>query len=63
MLTGVPPNWADFNGRTPLHIAASEGFKRICTLLVDFGGDFKVKDKFGNVPLEDLKKKDANYAS
>jgi ankyrin repeat protein len=36
---GFPLSLGDYDGRTPLHIAASLGFKNIAKLLIDAGAD------------------------
>eukprot|EP01018_Ginkgo_biloba_P032968 Gb_29963 [translate_table: standard] len=48
---GRDPNEADFNGRTPLHIASAMGFKDCVELLLDHEADVNSKDINGNVPL------------
>ena len=39
-------------GRTPLHIAAMNGFRTLCTYLLSKGSDPKIKDSFGCLPAE-----------
>eukprot|EP00257_Ricinus_communis_P028191 XP_025015605.1 potassium channel SKOR isoform X3 [Ricinus communis] len=48
---GADPNRTDYDGRSPLHIAASKGFEDITLLLIDHGVNVNISDKFGNTPL------------
>ncbi|KAJ4706267.1 Potassium channel SKOR [Melia azedarach] len=48
---GADPNKTDYDGRTPLHLAASRGYGDIALFLIQKGVDINVKDKFGNTPL------------
>ncbi|XP_052211408.1 potassium channel AKT1-like isoform X2 [Diospyros lotus] len=50
---GTDPNELDSNGRTALHIAASEGSLECVVLLLDYGADPNRRDSEGNVPLWD----------
>ncbi|KAI0566278.1 Serine/threonine protein kinase [Gracilaria domingensis] len=47
--------FADYDRRTPLHIAAAEGHTSICTLLIERGADVNAKDRWGHTPLWDAK--------
>eukprot|EP00178_Gracilaria_changii_P007339 TRINITY_DN233_c0_g1_i2.p1 TRINITY_DN233_c0_g1~~TRINITY_DN233_c0_g1_i2.p1 ORF type:complete len:1745 (-),score=208.95 TRINITY_DN233_c0_g1_i2:1936-7170(-) len=47
--------FADYDRRTPLHIAAAEGHANICALLIDRGADVNAKDRWGHTPLWDAK--------
>ena len=38
-------------GNTPLHLAASNGYKEIVEALIRAGADKDHQDKFGNTPL------------
>ncbi|KAJ4715379.1 Potassium channel SKOR [Melia azedarach] len=48
---GGDPNKTDYDGRSPLHLAASRGYEDITLFLVQKGVDVNIKDKFGNTPL------------
>ncbi|KAI3775465.1 hypothetical protein L1987_50042 [Smallanthus sonchifolius] len=48
---GLDPNESDNNGRTALHIAASQGNINCVLLLLDYGADPNSRDSEGNVPL------------
>ena len=50
---GAQINAADYDRRTPLHLAASEGNARIVEYLLDSGGDMHAKDRWGGTPLVD----------
>ncbi|KAJ0233440.1 Cyclic nucleotide-binding domain-containing protein [Hirschfeldia incana] len=49
--SGADPNKTDYDGRTPLHLAASRGYEDITLFLIQEGVDINQKDKFGNTPL------------
>ncbi|KAJ1394254.1 RmlC-like jelly roll fold [Sesbania bispinosa] len=48
---GINPNAKNYDQRTPLHIAASEGLYTIAELLVEAGASVLSKDRWGNTPL------------
>ncbi|XP_055828534.1 potassium channel SKOR [Solanum dulcamara] len=48
---GADPNKKDYDGRSPLHLAASRGYEDISLFLVQEGVDINAPDKFGNTPL------------
>jgi glutaminase len=50
---GVNLNAPDYDMRTALHLAASEGHYSVAVLLISHGADTKAKDRFGNTPLDD----------
>eukprot|EP01135_Chromosphaera_perkinsii_P000844 Nk52_evm7s152 gene=Nk52_evmTU7s152 len=50
---GYDVNARDYDGRTALHIACSEGQRDLCAVLVANGASVACKDAFGNTPLQD----------
>ncbi|CAK7338936.1 unnamed protein product [Dovyalis caffra] len=48
---GADPNRTDYDGRSPLHLAASRGYEDVTLFLIKEGVDINIKDKFGNTPL------------
>ncbi|KAL2317285.1 hypothetical protein Fmac_031161 [Flemingia macrophylla] len=48
---GADPNKIDYDGRSPLHLAASRGYEDITLFLIQEGVDVNIKDNFGNTPL------------
>ncbi|XP_031259832.1 potassium channel SKOR-like isoform X2 [Pistacia vera] len=48
---GADPKKTDYDGRSPLHLAASRGYEDITIFLIQGGVDINRKDKFGNTPL------------
>lgn len=48
---GADPNRRDYDGRSPLHLAASKGFEDITLFLIQQGVDINILDNFGNTPL------------
>ncbi|CAI0555379.1 unnamed protein product [Linum tenue] len=48
---GADPNRTDYDGRAPLHLAASRGYEDMASFLIGKGVDVNMKDKFGNTPL------------
>ncbi|OWM65984.1 hypothetical protein CDL15_Pgr015409 [Punica granatum] len=48
---GLDPNESDNSGRTPLHIAASNGSENCARLLLDYSANVHSRDSDGNVPL------------
>ncbi|KAJ1675903.1 hypothetical protein EV182_000349 [Spiromyces aspiralis] len=51
-LPGIPLDFKDKNGMTPLHLAARTGRAAVATLLLEHGASFEITDKFGKTPLE-----------
>lgn len=61
---GADPNKTNFDGRSPLHIAASKGHEDIVLFLIQEGVDVNISDNFGNTPLlEAIKRGHDNIAS
>eukprot|EP00897_Mesotaenium_endlicherianum_P005923 jgi/Mesen1/5359/ME000267S04506 len=52
----VSVNAADYDRRTALHLAASEGQLESVRLLLDRGADANLKDRWGNTPLADARR-------
>jgi glutaminase len=50
---GVSPNIADYDGRTPLHLAASEGQIEVVKHLITKEVSLNPKDRWENTPLDD----------
>mgnify|MGYP003649611203 CR=1 FL=1 len=50
---GVSPNTADYDGRTPLHLAACEGQTEVIRHLITQNVTLSPKDRWGNTPLDD----------
>lgn len=53
---GIDPNTKDYDHRTPLHVAASEGLYWMAKLLLEAGASVFTKDRRGNTPLDEAKK-------
>ncbi|KAL3356159.1 hypothetical protein AABB24_017034 [Solanum stoloniferum] len=52
---GVEPNLVDYDKRTALHLAASEGCAEIVVLLLEKGADVNSTDRWGRTPLSDAR--------
>ncbi|KAG5041834.1 hypothetical protein AAZX31_05G232600 [Glycine max] len=50
---GVNPNAKNYDQRTPLHIAASEGLFTMAEVLLEAGASVLSKDRWGNTPLHE----------
>jgi ankyrin repeat protein len=49
-------NCADYDERTPLHVAGDLGFQHIYDYLIAKGADTSKKDRFGSIPRLTIKK-------
>ncbi|CAN1184232.1 Potassium channel SKOR [Linum perenne] len=58
LIEGLDPKRTDYNGRSPLHVAASKGFKDITLFLIGQGLEINTSDNFGNTPLLEAIKND-----
>ncbi|KAK8554502.1 hypothetical protein V6N13_093491 [Hibiscus sabdariffa] len=52
---GVEPNGADYDRRTALHLASSEGWTEVVVLLLEKGADVNSLDRWGRTPLSDAR--------
>ncbi|CAM8971418.1 unnamed protein product [Rhodiola kirilowii] len=52
---GTPPDVQDYDRRTALHLAASEGHASIVELLLHYGADVNLKDRWQRTPLTDAR--------
>ncbi|KAK4776250.1 hypothetical protein SAY87_024211 [Trapa incisa] len=50
---GIDPNSRNYDHRTPLHIAASEGLYMMAKLLIEAGANVFSKDRWGNTPIDE----------
>ncbi|VAH48169.1 unnamed protein product [Triticum turgidum subsp. durum] len=53
---GIDPNCRNYDRRTPLHVAASEGLHLVAGMLVEFGADLVAADRWGNTPLDEARR-------
>jgi len=57
----IDVNFCDYDKRTPLHLASSEGHIEIVKSLLQHGAKIK-KDRWGNTPINEIEKKEGeNY--
>lgn len=56
LAAGVDVNAADYDGRTAIHLAASEGHARVVRFLVEHGARPEVADRWGGTPLADAQR-------
>lgn len=49
------PNVMDYDKRTPLHLASSEGHLKIVEYLIEMGADPSLHDRSGSTPINDAK--------
>ncbi|GFP94887.1 potassium channel skor [Phtheirospermum japonicum] len=50
---GIDSNSRDYDRRTPLHIAASQGLYLMAKLLLEAGASVFLKDRWGNTPMDE----------
>ncbi|XP_057807219.1 potassium channel SKOR isoform X2 [Salvia miltiorrhiza] len=50
---GIDPNSKDYDHRTPLHVAASQGLYLMGKLLLEAGASVFTKDRWGNTPIDE----------
>ncbi|PKA47189.1 Potassium channel KOR1 [Apostasia shenzhenica] len=61
---GADPKKTDYDGRSPLHLAASRGYENMVLFLIHECVDINIPDKYGNTPLlEAIKNKHDRVAS
>jgi len=56
VLRGADPNAADYDGRTPLHLAACEGRTDAVALLLELGAEPGVRDRWDNTPCAEAER-------
>jgi hypothetical protein len=54
--SGADINGADYDGRTALHVAASEGQAVSVQYILQNGGKRDAKDRWGNTPMDDARR-------
>lgn len=54
---GANPNFEDYDKRTPLHLAAVEGYLEIVKLLIERGADVEPEDRWGSKPVMEAHEK------
>ncbi|XAR73572.1 hypothetical protein NMG60_11007583 [Bertholletia excelsa] len=52
---GIDPNCKDYDQRTALHIAASEGLYLMAKILLGAGASVFLKDRWGNTPVDEAR--------
>uniref|UniRef100_A0A7S0ZBF5 Non-specific serine/threonine protein kinase n=1 Tax=Timspurckia oligopyrenoides TaxID=708627 RepID=A0A7S0ZBF5_9RHOD len=53
---GAVATYADYDKRTPLHLACTEGHAEIALVLIENGADIEAKDRWGSTPMKDAVK-------
>lgn len=60
LIEKIDVNFCDYDKRTPLHLASSEGHSEIVKLLLQNGAKVK-KDRWGNTPIHEIEKKEGEH--
>ncbi|MGI9557406.1 MAG: glutaminase A, partial [Solirubrobacterales bacterium] len=55
VVRGYDQDAADYDGRTPLHLAAAEGRDRVVHYLAENGARLSLRDRWGRTPLDDAR--------
>lgn len=53
--SGAFASFADYDRRTPLHLAATEGHADVVKLLISYEADIHAEDRWGSTPVEDAR--------
>lgn len=53
--SGAKADFADYDRRTPLHLAATEGHDKVVEILISYGADLDAEDRWGSTPVDDAK--------
>lgn len=53
--SGAKADFADYDKRTPLHLAATEGHDKVVEILISYGADIDAEDRWGSTPVDDAK--------
>lgn len=55
LIQGASVNFADYDKRTPLHLASSAGHAETCLILIGSGANLNARDRWNRTPLADAK--------